>query len=93
MFTIVFLTIFYLFCPLGLCESYEWVINVCEAIQSAFEKLDSDHLSRFGLNWMTVNMHTFYSIIFTDPDVQDYLAICTAKVSYLIIRCEFIYKF
>ncbi|RXG55971.1 hypothetical protein Avbf_01063 [Armadillidium vulgare] len=64
----------------GLCDSYDWVVSVCEAIQTAFEKLDSDHLSRFGLNWMTVNMHTFYATIFTDPDVQDYLNICNQKI-------------
>ena len=59
-------------------------MSVCEVVQPALEKLDSDHLSRFGLNWVTVNMHTFQVTILVDPDVQDYLYVCSKKVRIAI---------
>ncbi|XP_071549950.1 uncharacterized protein [Panulirus ornatus] len=65
----------------GVCDSYQWVMSVCEALHPALERLDSEHLSRFKLNWVTVNMHIFHSTILTDPDVQDYAQICKLKLS------------
>ncbi|XP_069988996.1 serine-rich adhesin for platelets [Penaeus vannamei] len=63
----------------GICDSYQWVMSVCEALHPALERLDSEHLSRFKLNWVTVNMHVFHSTILTDPDVHDYAQICKEK--------------
>ncbi|CAL4067395.1 unnamed protein product, partial [Meganyctiphanes norvegica] len=65
----------------GVCDSYQWVMNVCEALHPAMERLDGEHLSRFKLNWVTVNMHIFHSTILTDPDVLDYLICCKEKVA------------
>ncbi|KAG7174533.1 protein FAM193A-like, partial [Homarus americanus] len=65
----------------GVCDSYQWVMSVCEALHPALERLDSEHLSRFKLNWVTVNMHIFHSTILTDPDIQDYAQICKQKLS------------
>lgn len=56
-------------------------MGVCEALHPALERLDSEHLSRFKLNWVTVNMHIFHSTILTDPDVQDYAHVCRQKAS------------
>ncbi|XP_042885934.1 uncharacterized protein LOC122262074 isoform X2 [Penaeus japonicus] len=64
----------------GICDSYQWVMSVCEALHPALERLDSEHLSRFKLNWVTVNMHVFHSTILTDPDVHDYAQICKEKL-------------
>lgn len=64
----------------GVCDSYRWVMGVCEALHPALERLDSEHLKRFKLNWVTVNMHIFHSTILTDPDVQDYAHVCCQKV-------------
>ena len=55
-------------------------MSVCEIIQPALERLVSEHLARFGLNWVIVNMHTFQATILTDPDVHENLKICTEKV-------------
>ncbi|XP_053651343.2 uncharacterized protein [Cherax quadricarinatus] len=65
----------------GVCDSYQWVMGVCEALHPALERLDSEHLNRFKLNWVTVNMHIFHSTILTDPDVQDYAQICKQKLN------------
>ncbi|KAK7086881.1 hypothetical protein SK128_020948 [Halocaridina rubra] len=65
----------------GVCDSYQWVMSVCEALHPALERLDSEHLSRFKLNWVTLNMHIFHSTIFTEPDVQDYINICEEKLN------------
>ncbi|XP_066960239.1 uncharacterized protein [Macrobrachium rosenbergii] len=65
----------------GVCDSYQWVMSVCEALHPALERLDSEHLSRFKLNWVTLNMHIFHATILTEPDVQDYTNICKQKLS------------
>ena len=68
-------------CGAGLCDSYQWVMGVCEALHPALERLDTEHLSRFKLNWVIVNMHIFHATILTDPDIQDYGQLCKQKVS------------
>lgn len=65
-------------------------MSVCEALHPALERLDSEHLSRFKLNWVTVNMHIFHSTILTDPDVQDYAQICKLKVRYKNLCCAYL---